>query len=218
MAVHNLFMGGQKANSCTIGSNMFPSMEMGQCEPWAADYRKSNVEFSLTREFNWGCAPAGGCTDCGQERGSQALKQYLNENTIAVGDIINAVGIPMLGIVTGVWWVIKAPAAGFTFDIQIRGAVGTSVPAPVVIGTVDGGPAAPLAGSCSIPSGYFHLTTPLYFDHNDMLQLVITGLPAAPAGGCGSCGQNGIGLTDFIVAPQYREFCRGDVMDGSTTM
>jgi hypothetical protein len=198
MAIHKLADGGPNPANCCLGTPRYPSRDQPDYEPWAVDWRKVHNTASFTRMLDWGCPSPGGCVACNDAADNQDLTRYLREHTLAAGDIVEIFGVPLGGIITGFCWQVWDGCAGFGFDIQLRGLAGSSVPAPVTIGTVSG--AAP-------GQGYFHLSTPLYFDHNDMIQIKINGLcPAAGAPGCGPCGSTH--LPPVMVSGFYQACCR----------
>lgn len=201
MATHKLADGGPMPNGCCMGEGRYPSIDMPPYEEWAIDYRKTHNSASLGKVFDWGCGPPEGCAACGDnDEADPELQHYLRDNVIAVGDIIEVQGLPMGGILEGVCWNVIAGCAGFTFRLQVRGLAGSSVPATVNLGPAISGAVA--------ASGYVHFNAPLYFDHNDMLQFVVTGLCTDPPSGCGPCGDNAIGVTKLGIHGFYRTCCR----------
>lgn len=199
MAVHKLFDGGYyNPEGCCLGAARYPSTDFPPDQPWALDWRKVHNTASLTRMLDWGCSHPSGCAACGDGTDDMDLKRYLRENTIAVGDTVEVFPIPLGGIITGFCWQVWDGCPGFEFDIEVRGLAASSVPAKVVVGSVDGATPA---------SGYFHLAAPLYFDHNDMIQITITGLcPPLPNAGCGPCGDEH--LPPVMVSGFYQACCR----------
>jgi hypothetical protein len=197
MAVHKLFDGPLGSSSCCLGMPRYPSVDQPNYEPWAVDWRKVHNSASLTRMLDWGCSKATGCVACNDGAEDLDLQRYMRDNPIAVGDTIEVFGLPMSGILEGICWEVWDGCPGFAFDIEVRGLAGSSVPAKVTVGTVNG--AAP-------GNGYFHLAVPIYLNHNDMLQIKVNGLCPATTGSCGPCGQ--VHLPPVMVSGFYRACCR----------
>jgi hypothetical protein len=93
-------------------------------------------------------------------------------------------------------WLNNAFAVpGLTFTLRVRGNSASNggtitAPAPITIATID----ANVVGDrlITIPAS-------IYFDQNDMLELVITALPVT-----------GFDCLDMVVGPTMDEYCRGD--------
>lgn len=219
MAIHNLFFGGAPTHR-NHGYAMFPQYEVGPDDTMHPDNRGAPCLFSLNRRLIWedccsrcGCGVGSGCA-CGSgsrlDGGSSALKHYLEENPVAVGDVINAVILPKETMLQYVWWKVEKAITPFTFDIVVRGNAAslggtTAVPVPVVI-------AAGLSGSV-LDSGMIDVTAlnggPLWLDQNDMLQVIIRSLPPlVDTSDCSPCSSGGIAGSSIIVSPVLLDPCR----------
>lgn len=201
MAVHRLFQGGKPSYKSGFQRRQFPSTRMGDYDAWAVDYRKMNSHFSNSRLIDLSCNQ--GCADCGDQAGSIELRAYFEENVVAVGDTIEIIGLTKHSLLNGLWWNVEGAVAGLTFSVAIQGLAGSSVPAAVALGSVDAG---------VVGSGYTHLAAPAYFDHNDMIVLTVTGVPAPTAPNpCSSCANSALAGLKLWIAAVGNELCRGDV-------
>ena len=195
MATHSLFLGGNR-NQFVNPPRMFPQTDVKPDQVFEADNRRGPIDFSLTRELVWKCHEAinKGCPD---DAFSDALAQYVEclEAPFADGDIIETNIMPRHSSLREVWVNVVKPAAGLTADIVVRGNAASlggtpAVPAPV---TVAAGVDLGTEGSQLIT-----LANPLYFDQNDMLQLVLTGVD-----------HDELICSQIMVSPVVREYCRG---------
>lgn len=201
MANHALFQGGKPSYRSGYQRRQFPSTRMGNYDTWAVDYRKMNSHFSNSRLIDLSCNQ--GCADCGDQAGSIELRTYFEENTIAIGDTIEIIGLTKFSLMNGFWWNVEGAAPGLTFDASIQGLAGSSVPAAIALGAIDAG---------VIGSGYVHLAAPAYFDHNDMIVLTVTGVPAPGAPNpCSACSYSPLAGLKLWTAVVGSELCRGDV-------
>lgn len=194
MAEHNLFLGGDCPDVITHKRNMLPSTEPARDARYfdPAAHKGGINRFVLNRKFDFlGCKTLGGkfpVQESGadpakpiwnqgeKEFGSVALEQYLRDNTIAVDDIINAIIIPADCIVTDVLVEVHRPVDGATFDVEIRNGT-VDDPAPIALTSIDGADG----------ELYEHtvLETPFFSGrYNDMVRLLVTGLPDDPAALC----------------------------------
>lgn len=200
MTTHSLFQGGLPVYH-GFTRRQFPSRRMEPYADWAVDYRKMNSHFSNSRLIDLSCNQ--GCQDCGEQNGSIELRNYFDEHTFAVGDRIEIIGITKFSRLECVWWNVEGAVPGLTFDLSIEGLAGSSVPAAVALGALDAGVVA---------SGTVEMAPPIYFDHNDMLVLTVTALPAPPAtAGCSGCVNSPLSGLKLWLSTVGNELCRGDV-------
>ena len=210
MAEHNLFLGGL----ATMNGHYrgLPSVEQTPNGAMTPTTHKQQGRYSLLRDLAWKDDTGGPST--GESRGSRFLADYLSCNTLAVGDVLNLVIMPKWSSILGIWWMVHDPLPGFTFDLRLRGNANSlggtpAVPVPLTLATgVDGGLVAPVAaGPGYAPTGLIGidpaaqgdpLAPGIYFDQNDMLQLVITGLPP-----------EGIACSRICIAPVMETYCEG---------
>lgn len=158
--IHDLFLGGARTDY-RYPPNLFPQKEMPAGSTASIDDRSGNVMFSPTRWFAWKSSDYAARFGCGEGHFSDALSEYLESNTFADGDTLNAVILPQMMSVREVWWNVIEPLPGVTAEIRIRD-LGTVV-GTINLGVVDDGviEISPLA---YIPRG-----------KDDMLQIVLTG-------------------------------------------
>jgi hypothetical protein len=207
MARHSLALGGRPKTGYCFGQNILPSVPYLPDEEIVPDARRSSTTFALTRCLDFGCGdtPCAGCVtaDC---KGSIALRQYMRENTIAVGDLIDVVYLPRRTQLVEVAWFVDHALAGFTFNIQVAEYDGAA--APVVLAT--GVSAAAIDWDVldvrTINSG------PLLVKTNGALQLVVTAMPVVPAPSPTDCGCPACDVLcglDLRVAPVVRFYETG---------
>jgi hypothetical protein len=186
---HALFRGGSRTNNPQYA--MFPQVDVAPDDEFEADNRRGPIRFSITERitFKEGCGPCG----CDQETGSQALAHYYKCNSIAVDDVIQTHILPRYASLEKVWWMNAKALPGATMQLRIRGNAASlggtpAAPVPQVLHTFD------LA-----TEGNGLLTFPaVYFDQNDMLELVVTGVPVG-----------GLECMNLIISPVVEEYCRG---------
>jgi hypothetical protein len=198
MAVHKLFLGGMGNATFTLGQNMFPSVDLPPFREVGPAYEKTLTQAAITRTFDFGCGPSPTCTDCSGAKGQLDLQAYARDHVFAVGDVIEAAELPMNTILTGVFWKLDGASPGVTVQLRIRGLAGTSVPASVDLGAV--------IDFATVGGSYIHLATPLYLDHNDMLEFVLVTLPPAPVGQCTPCESLPLASAVFTVSPIVTHF------------
>lgn len=198
MAEHNLFLGGDCPATVDQRRAMLPSTEVARdFIPFEPAAHKGGIHrFALNRRLDFlGCKtikekrpfhgkdaePPKPVWNFGeQDFGSQALEQYLRDNTIAVDDILNIIALPNHCIIDRVIVEVCRPVDGVTFDLEIRnGTVEEPEPIPVLAGIDAADPE--LCELIQLPEPYFT------GKHNDMLRLVVTGLPDDPAKLCELC-------------------------------
>ena len=199
MAEHNLFKGGRATSR--LDHSMLPSVEQTPNGPMESAAHKVPTHFALS----WGLAPSRGLPFTGERRGFLEQARYFEclEAPVAVGDIIHAVIMPRLTSLVDLWFANCKAIPGLTAEVRVRGNA-ASVGAPVVLGTIDFGvenPNGSLMNFAAINSG--GQTNGVYFDQNDMLQIVITAVPASLDLSC----------IRFAMSPVIREYCRGDLID-----
>ena len=210
MAQHDIFLGGQRTPRGGF-YEMLPSTAPKQNQEMTPTTHKDGGNYSLSRHLFWN-RPTD-CPSTGASEGSAALCDYLSRNEIVEGDILNIVIMSRQTSLLKIWWMIHKPLAGFTFDLQIQGTSqslgGTeAAPAPIVLAEdVDAGLAPSDALGCNFPSGLIGidpaaqgdpLAEGIYFDQNDMLQLVVKTLP-----------DEGISCSELIISPVIETYCRG---------
>lgn len=188
MAEHDLFMGGNRTRT-TFPQSMFPQADVLPDQTFEADNRRGPIDFSITRRFVWKCHEAinKGCPD---DAFSDGLAQYFECNTFEDGDIINSHILPRFSSLREVWINVVTPSAGLVVDLQVRGNAASVGGVQTVATGIDFG----TAGSQLIT-----LDEPIYFDQNDMLQIVLVeGVDA-----------DELQCSEIMVSPVVREYCRG---------
>lgn len=210
MPTHDLFLGGQRTPRGGF-YEMLPQVEPKPNQAMTPATHKDGGNYSVTRHLFW--KDDDDCPKTGASEGSRALADYLTREEILVNDVINLVIMPKHTSLLKVWWMIHEALDGFTFDLQIRGNAqslgGTlAAPAPILLAEdVDASMVATDAEKCNIPSGLIGidpaaqgdpLAEGIYFDQNDMLQLVVKTLPAA-----------GISCSELMISPVLETYCRG---------
>lgn len=228
MATHNLFRGGASTRRTSgFSFSMFPSAEVGPNDAMESAAHKTPVHFALT----WGLAPGDPCCRDNPCRTSfMAQNAYFRdlETPLAVGDVINAVILPRFTSLIDLFYMNCCPQPGLTMELRVRGNSdslgGTKdAPVPVTLATLDFGevtwgsiipiPTQPAGDGNPAPGGQdgdpgdvFVTGQPgtIFFNQNDMLQLVITSLPP-----------DGIdwGCMRMALSPVVREYLRGDWID-----
>lgn len=213
MAEHNIFLGGDRTKSCSFYEAL-PSTEMPPNGAMTGTTHKHNPTHSLTRHLAWKCPP---CPQTGEAYGSQFLANYLEREEIVAGDILNLAIMPRGTSLIKIWWQIKEPLDGFAFSLQVRGNahsisgdptgdVASATAIPIIAG-VDGAQGALDEEGCLLASGVLGIAPDLqgdpncpgiYFDQNDMLQLVIESLP-----------EDGIACSEMCISPVIMEYCEG---------
>lgn len=217
MAIHNLFRSG--LGTSNPGYAMYPSVEQHPDKPMESAAHKTPVHFGLS----WGLAPSRGKPYTDLRTGFLAQAAYFDCLTapLAVGDVINAVVMPKASSLIDLWYFNCKAIPGLTMELRVRGNAdslgGTlAAPVPVVLGTIDFGVAntrGDLIDFSAVSAGggdadgqdvagadHYH---GVYFDQNDMLQLVITAVPADLDPSC----------IRFGMTPVVREYCHGDIIE-----
>lgn len=176
MAEHLLFHGGAATRS-NPGYAMFPSPAFDVDELSVSAAHKLPCLFSVTRVFDF--------------KDEAALTHYIkNVSNLAALDNVEAVIVPRQTLLTGVWWKVERPLAGFSFSIDIRDDT------TVVVASVDGS---------VVDSDFVPLDTPIYFKQNDVIRVNILTAPAPiPDNPLGAWGD-----LRFKVSPVLQEFERG---------
>lgn len=189
MAEHNIFNGGARTRT-TFPPSMFPSREVGPDDIMEADNRRGPIDFSLTRQLVWK-GHEGLNKGCPNDAFSEGLSQYWEclEAPIADGDVLNTHIMPRFSSLREVWVWVEAPSAGLTADLQVRGNAASVGGTQVVAAGVDLG----VEGSQLIT-----LPNPIYFDQNDMFQVVLAGV-----------NTDELLCSNIHISPVVREYCRG---------
>jgi hypothetical protein len=191
MATHPLFLGGARTQA-VYPPSMFPARDVNPDDSMATDNTRGDILFSNTRRLIW--KESFSVQSCNYI-GSDALSQYYACNTIATGDIIQTHILPRWSSLERVWVNVEEAVAGFTFQLRVRGNSAsnggtTAVPVPITVGPViDGG---------VVGSQLILLDDPIYFDQNDMLEMVLVSVPAT-----------GIECSNISISPVVMEYCRG---------
>lgn len=191
MATHPLFLGGGRTQT-VYPPSMFPSRDVNPDDDMAVDNTRGDILFSNTRRLIW--KEPFSVQSCNYI-GSDALSQYYTCNPIVTGDIIQTHILPRWSSLERIWINVEEAVAGFTFQLRVRGNSAsnggtTAVPVPINVGPViDGG----VVGSQLIV-----LPEPIYFDQNDMLEMVLVAVPAS-----------GIECSNISISPVIMEYCRG---------
>lgn len=189
MATHNIFNGGARTVT-TFPPSMFPSREVGPDDTMEADNRRGPIDFSLTRQLVWKDHEKIN-KGVPNDAFSAGLSQYIEclETPIADGDILNTHIMPKFSELQQVWIWVEAGATGLTADLQVRGNAASVGGVQVIQAGVDLG----TEGSQLIT-----LPTGIYFDQNDMFQMVLAGVD-----------QEQLLCSNIHISPVVREFCRG---------
>lgn len=202
MAIHRVFMGGLP-QPYTYGREMFPSVDFPPYEKANTDFRKYHSQYANSRHLDFSCSSS--CLTCGDAYvEADQLRNYFDKNPLAVGDIIEVVGISMENIIEGVWWKVKGELAGFTFQMEIKGDPASTIPAPIAVG--------PVIDTSVVGSGFVEFTPKLYNTSNAMLQLVVQTIPAPGTSNCNTCSGAALSGLDMWVSVIGVEPCRGDEM------
>lgn len=204
---HNLHLGGQR--TLNADWTMFPQALPGIDDHMQVDNRRGPARFSNTRWLDFDSsaqvlASAVPAQVSPEAHGSAGLRDYLRRTEINVGDVIVTHVLPRFTSLDKVHWCVAKCVTPFKFDIRVRGQ-SASVGAPVVIAAgIDGG----VVGSGLIDIAKINGGETLYFDQNDVLEIVVTDMPPTDVGTDGTFtgGLNGLGLA--ITAVQ-EEFFRG---------
>jgi len=204
MAEHNLALGGRPKEGFRFGQNILPSVPYLPNEAIVPDARRSSTTFALTRCLNFGVAENCDCVTDGY-RGSIALREYVRNNPIAVGDVLNVVFLPARTRLLEVAWFVESPLPSFDFDIRVA--------------NYDPAVATPLALATSVPGGVvgwdvLDVTTiagdPLLIRTNAVLQVVIKALPPLPADtGCNCPACDRLASLNLVIAPVVRHYETG---------
>lgn len=199
---HKVFLGGLP-QPYTYGREMFPSVDFPPFQRGNVDYRKFTSQYANSRHIDFSCASQ--CMSCGEVyTESEQLKNYFDKNPLAVGDVVELIGISMENIIEGVWWKIAGALPGFEFQMQIRGDAAGTIDTPVDVG--------PVIDAGVVGSGFVEFSPKLYTTSNAMLQLVVTALPTAVPNNCNSCtGMMLSGLNAWFSVIGF-EPCRGDML------
>lgn len=210
MAIHKIFQGGQRTPNNGFYQH-FPTVDSHPNMAMTPATHKDGGNYSLSRHLFWN--DEDNVPRTGASEGSRGLADYLSRNPIAAGDVLDIVELPRHTSLLKIWWLIQTPLAGFTFDLQVRGnaqSLGGTLAAPqsiLLAEDVDGAQAASDADGCNPASGVIGidpaaqgdpLAEGIYFDQNDMLQLVVKTLPA-----------EGIACSELIISPVVESYCRG---------
>lgn len=209
MAEHNIFLGGLSTRNWFYQG--LPSTEQTPNGAMTGTTHKHQGRFSLNRHLIWkdsDCGPATGCKPVG----SLFLADYIANHEIEVGDVLNIMMLPKQTSLLGVWWKVTAGLAGFTFDLRVRGNANSlggtlAAPAPIALASGLDGAVEPIEVG-HVPSGLIGvdpaaqgdpLAPGIYFDQNDMLQLVVVSLPP-----------EGIACSDLTISAVMESYCEGD--------
>lgn len=202
MATHKLFLGGLP-QPYSYGREMFPSVDFPPYVKANTDYRKFTSQYANSRHVDFACSSQ--CLSCGEAYAeADQLRNYFDNNTIAVGDIIELIGISMENVVEGVWWKIMGPLTGFQFQMQVKGDPASTVPAPVNVG--------PVIDASTAASGFVEFDPRMYFSSNGMFQIVVVAVPAPTTTNCNSCTSSAFSGLDAWFSVVGFDPCRGDRM------
>lgn len=202
MAIHKVFQGGLP-QPYSYDRAMYPSVDFPPYQRANTDHRKYYSQYANSRHIDFSCASQ--CLSCGEAyTEADQLRNYFDKNPIAVGDVIEIIGISMENIIEGVWWKIAGALPGFTFQMQIKGDPASSIPAPVNVG--------PVIDAGVVASGFVEFSPKLYSTSNAMLQLVVESVPAVIAPNCSSCTGQMLSGLDAWFSVIGVEPCRGDLM------
>jgi len=208
MANHNLFMGGLRTSTNTIGRGLFPQVPPTPNEFMVMDDRRGQVRFANSHLLDFSCEGCESCGDSANRAYFQAFRDYLKDNTIAVGDTIWTHIIPRMSTLERVHWKVTTPITPFTFDIVFRDSTDladlsatTTVLAAAVSGAV-------------VSHGLIDIETVaapvLYTQRNGLVGITINALPAAVVGGCSPCSAGGIAGFVGCLTTTVEQYCRGE--------
>lgn len=234
MATHNLFRGGASTRRTSgFSFSMYPSAEVGPNDAMESAAHKTPVHFALTWGLAPG-DPCCRDNPCRTSFMAQHAYFRELDTPLAVGDVINTVILPRFTSLIDLFYMNCCPQPGLVMELRVRGNSdslgGTDeVPVPVTLATLDFGevtwgsiipiPAAPAGDGSPAAGGEPDEETgeidpgdvlvagqpgTIFFNQNDMLQLVITSLP-----------EDGIdmGCLRMALSPVVREYLRGDWID-----
>lgn len=201
---HNLHLGGQR--TMNFDYTMFPQVLPGLDDHMQVDNRRGPARFSNTRWLDFDSsalvmASSVPAQVSSEAHGSAGLRHYTAHNEIAIGDVIVTHILPRFTSLDKVHWAVAKCITPFKFDIRVRGQA-TSVGAPIVIATgIDGGVVS--SGLIGIP--HINGGENIYFDQNDVLEIVVTDMPVAEVGTDGTFtgGIKGLGLAITCVQEEY---------------
>lgn len=229
MAEHNLFRGGLSTRRNGWAMSMYPSADVTPNECFETAAHKTPVHFSNTWGLAPG-NPCNDSPLQSTFQSQHAYFRDLATELVE-GDVINAVILPRFSSLIDLFYINCCPQPGLELELRIRGNSdslgGTETdPVPLTIATLDLGevtwgsiiplPAQPAGDGSAAGGGEKDPDTGAYdpgdillagqpgtifFNQNDMLQLVITSLP-----------EDGIDLNCLRMAlsPVMREYLRGD--------
>lgn len=204
---HNLHLGGLRTMNPEW--SMFPQTLPGLNDHTQVDNRRGPARFSNTRWLDFDSSSLVQATMVPAQvspeaTGSAGLRNYIKHNEIVAGDVIVTHVLPRFTSLDKVHWAVAKCITPFKFDIRVRGQA-ASVGAPIVLASnIDGG----VVSSGLIDVVAVNGGKTVYFDQNDVLEIVIKDMPAndLAADGTIAAGINGLGLA--ITAVQ-EEFFRG---------
>lgn len=204
MATHFLAEGGQRVhNVASIVRKMFPSTPMLPNEAFAPDARRVASRHTLQRCFDLSCGSLGCNCNTAQCKGSRALRDYIQDHTIANGDSVVLVYIPKDTSLDRIYWAVEAPLTSGVANIRYVPGTGPAI----VIAT-----GVPLTAVNSALIDVWAVNGgPLLAQTNGHVEIVVSGLPAPAAGavcGCVSAGGiNGLNFTLTATVERYRTGC-----------
>jgi hypothetical protein len=155
MAIFKLFQGGDAPSAATgvsFPSNVSPASS-GQS---FADHQRAR-DYDVTRVLDTRAPTLYAST--GKDR---ALTNWLKNNALAVGDVLQLTWIPANSLIKALSYTVISPLAGFAFDLRVAG---TTAFAAVNAGTV-----SPSVQYFTMPAGFVTAS-------NQFVELVITALP-----------------------------------------
>lgn len=208
MANHNLFMGGLRTSVNTLGRGLYPQVPPAPDQFFVMDDRRGQVRFANSHLLDFSCEGCDSCSDTMNHAYFQAFRDYLNNNTIVVGDTIWTHIIPLETTLERVFWKIVTPITPFNFDIVFRNSTDlndltatTTVLAAGVSGAATG------IGIVDVET----VVAPLLLtSRNGLVGIKINSMPAAVVGGCGPCASGGLSGLVMCLSVTSEAYCRGE--------
>ena len=203
---HNIFLGGQpRPGVFNPDFQMYPQTPPSECDACEiACHKPNNVRF-YNRVLN--TCPTSPCDgdNCEDPALVQYLKQLQDDNDpLVLNQFLNVLILPKRHEYTRFWFEVVSPSPGLTFRVLIRDL------ALEILPNLDAGLTDPCVDEAAVVEnhGLIDLQAlnggdPLYLNRNDMLQLEVTGLPAA---GVPCTADNCFSVN---VGVQAHEFCAG---------
>lgn len=211
MTTHCLIQGGQRTANPFYA--MYPSVLPGVNDNFESAAHKGPVLYANTRVLDFDAGSLVTNLNVPQSIspetwGAAALKNYFTSVVaIAAGDVVQAQVIPRFATLTKLhWYVAKAlPAGSYTCDIRVNGRATSMGGSPITLkSAIDMTVVASGIIDCEAANG----GVPMYFDQNDILEVVFNTMPANTVASDGTFTGGLTGLA-LWVTPVTEEYLRG---------